>query len=245
MALPALILALLETSLRISGGGRPAAFFVQASERGFIRTNQFFGRRFFPASIARTPEVERFPSVKAPGTYRVFVLGGSAAMGFPEPAFGVARVLETLLEEEYEGLDAEVINAAMTAVNSHVVLPVVRECARYEPDALVIYLGNNEFVGPYGPSSVFGAPGAPLPVVRVAIRVGATRTVSYFGKPLDWGAPAKRRVSGGVWRCSSKTRFPGAIRGRNRFTITSTPIWKISVAQDWTPEPECCSRPSR
>ncbi len=187
IVLPVVILALLETGLRIADVGHPAAFFVKAAERGFIQTNQFFGRRFFPASIARTPEVERFPSVKDPGTYRVFILGGSAAMGFPEPAFGVARVLESLLEEEYEGLDAEVINAAMTAVNSHVVLPVVRECARYEPDALVVYLGNNEFVGPYGPSSVFGAPGAPLPAVRVAIRVGATRTGQWLRKAARLG----------------------------------------------------------
>ena len=36
-------------------------------------------------------------------------------MGFPEPAFGVGRVLEALLREECEGLDVEVINVAMTA----------------------------------------------------------------------------------------------------------------------------------
>jgi len=176
VGVPLVFLALLEGGLELAGVGQPAAFFVEGSESGFVETNQFFGRRFFPAAIARTPEVERLRNAKDPGTYRIFVLGGSAAMGFPEPAFGVGRVLEALLQEEYEGLRIEVVNAAMTAVNSHVVLPIARECARYEPDALVVYLGNNEVVGPYGPSSVFGDSTIPLPMVRAAVRLRATRT---------------------------------------------------------------------
>ena len=190
VAAPAVFLLVLEGGLRLGGFGRPTPFFVETAEPGTIVTNQFFGHRFFPASIARTPEIERFRRVKPEGTYRIFVVGGSAAMGFPEPAFGVARVLEALLREEYEGLNVEVINVAMTATNSHVALPIARECARYEPDALVIYLGNNEVVGPYGPSSVSGDAGSALPLVRAAIRLRATRTGQMLHQAVaGWGSP--------------------------------------------------------
>lgn len=190
VGVPLLFLALLEGGLELAGFGRPTAFFVESSQPGFVETNQFFGRRFFSASIARTPEVERLRRAKDQGTYRIFVLGGSAAMGFPEPAFGVGRVLETLLRQEYEGLRIEVGNAAMTAVNSHVVLPIARECARYEPDALVVYLGNNEVVGPYGPSSVFGDSRIPLPMVRAAVRLRATRTGQLIHRAAGLGEAA-------------------------------------------------------
>ena len=191
VAAPAAFLALLEAGLRLGAVGRPTAFFVENTEPGTVVTNQYFGRRFFPASIARTPDVERFQQVKERGTYRIFVLGGSAAMGFPEPAFGVGRVLEALLREEYEGLNVEVINTAMTAVNSHVVLPIARECARYEPDAMVVYLGNNEVVGPYGPSSVFGDFRSSLPIVRSVITLRGTRTGQMLHQAITgWGGHA-------------------------------------------------------
>ena len=38
---------------------------------------------------------------KPPGTYRIFILGESAAMGDPEPAYGAGRYLEALLRERY------------------------------------------------------------------------------------------------------------------------------------------------
>lgn len=209
IAVPLAVLALLEAGLRIAEVGRPTSFFVEAAEPGFVQTNQYFGHRFFPGSIARTPEVEHFRRVKERGTYRIFVLGGSAAMGFPEPAFGVARILETLLREEYEDLTVEVINAAMTAVNSHVVLPIARECARYEPDALVIYLGNNEVVGPYGPSSIIGDPGASLPAVKVAVRVRGTR----IGQLLH-------RVAG----LGGSNRAPSEWRGMEMFLQNQIPF---------------------
>lgn len=188
VGVPAALLMLLEAGLRLGGVGSPTTFFVETADPGTVVTNQFFGRRFFPAAIARTPDVERFQQVKERGTYRIFVLGGSAAMGFPEPAFGVGRILEALLREEYEGLNVEVINAAMTAVNSHVVLPIARACARYEPDAMVVYLGNNEVVGPYGPSSVFGDFGSSLPIVRSVITLRGTRTGQMLYRAMiGWG----------------------------------------------------------
>ena len=41
----------------------------------------------------------------------------------------------------------------MAAINSHVVLPIAKDAARYEPDLFVVYLGNNEVIGPFSVGS--------------------------------------------------------------------------------------------
>lgn len=154
--LPLIVLGLIEAGLRIAGVGYGTAFFVSAPGRdGFVMPNPKFGYRYFPAAIARRPEAMVMPARKEPGTLRVFVLGSSAAQGFPEPAFGLSRMIEVMLREMHPGAKIEVINTAMVAINSHVVVEIARQCAEYEPDFFVVYEGNNEIIGPWGPGTVF------------------------------------------------------------------------------------------
>ena len=97
-------------------------------------------------------------------------------MGDPEPAFGLPRVLEALLELRFSDQEFEVINTAMTAVNSHVVLPIAWDCRVLDADAWVIYMGNNEVVGPYGAGTVFGGRAMPLWLIRCGLALHRTRT---------------------------------------------------------------------
>ena len=57
-------------------------------------------------------------STKPAGTIRVFVLGDSAAQGFPNPSFGFGRILEVMLRQRYPDVKFEVINVAMSAISS-------------------------------------------------------------------------------------------------------------------------------
>ncbi len=155
--IPALFFGTLEGGLRLFGYGYPTSFFVPTSGRGTLTTNQRFGWQFFPPAIAREPSVCEFPAVKGQETCRIFILGESAAMGTPEPAFAFGRMLEAMLRDRYPGVRFEVVNAAMTAINSNVVLPIARECIRCQADLLLVYMGNNEVIGPYGPGTVLGA----------------------------------------------------------------------------------------
>ncbi len=151
---PLLFFSLLEIGLRLGGYGYPTGFFVGPDAKGVYRSNPQFGWRFFPRRLARTP-VACLLSAKAAGTVRIFVLGGSAAQGVPDPFFSVGRTLEVLLRGRYPHVKFEVVNAAMTAINSHVVREIAQDCAARQPDLFVVYLGNNEVVGPYGPGTVF------------------------------------------------------------------------------------------
>lgn len=172
---PLALCGLVEAGLRVAGAGFEPSFWVPGRE-GFVQTNDRFGWRFFPRPVARTPDSEALLKGKPPGVRRVFVIGESAAMGFPEPAIGLARVLEGMLQQMAPEVRWQVHNAAMTAVNSHVLVDIARDCARLEPDVFVVLAGNNEAIGPYGPATVFGRAGLPLPLVRAAVWLSRTRT---------------------------------------------------------------------
>jgi len=192
LGIPLALLGGLELALRLAGFGFPSHFFIHTRLNGesIIHDNQKFGWRFFPPRAARTPQPVSLPSPKPAGTCRIFVLGESAAYGDPAPAFGLPRVLEVLLRNRYPDTRFEVVNAAMTAINSNVILPIARDCAREQGDLWVLYIGNNEVVGPYGGGTVFGPQVPSLAFIRASIALKATR----IGQLLD---RLRRRVARG------------------------------------------------
>lgn len=125
--------------------------------------------------MIKTPQMYAIPSAKPSGTFRIFVLGESAAMGDPEPAFGFSRYLEAMLGERYPSMKFEIVNTGSVAINSHVVLPIAKGLAKYQPDVFIIYSGNNEVVGPYGPGTTLTSAGLSLPVIRGNIFYHSTR----------------------------------------------------------------------
>jgi tetratricopeptide (TPR) repeat protein len=175
LLLPPSLLVAVEIALRAGGAGRPTSFFVRARAADRIVTNAQYGWRFFPPALARTPLVAALSSPKPSDTLRVFVLGESAAMGIPEPAFGFSRVLEVMLRHRYPDATVEVVNTAMTAINSHVVRDIARECARHAPDLFLVYMGNNEVVGPFGPATIFTRAAPGLTLIRGRLLVERTR----------------------------------------------------------------------
>ncbi len=183
---PALLLVAVEAGLRLAGVGHPMSFFLPLRINGkdCLIENDRFGWRFFGPEMARSPFPLVIPKVKAPDTIRVFVFGESAAYGDPQPEFGLCRVLQALLEGRYPEQHFEVVNTAMTAIDSHVILPIARDCAAQHGDFWVIYMGNNEVVGPYGSGTVFGPPAANLALVRAAVAFKGTRLGQALGSLL-------------------------------------------------------------
>lgn len=171
------VLVVVELALRLAGYGYETGFFKTITiggEKYFVQ-NDNFALRFFPKESSRSPGIIRMPVHKTPGTLRVFIFGESAAMGDPEPSYGPARYMEVLLREKYPETKFEIINVAFTAINSHVILPIARECARHDGDIWIIYMGNNEMVGPFGAATVFGAQAPPLVYARLVSVIQKTR----------------------------------------------------------------------
>jgi tetratricopeptide (TPR) repeat protein len=200
LLVPAIFLGVLELSLRVIGYGHPTKFWVSSEVGGveYLVPNTAFNYRFFPPALARAPLPMRMLKEKPAGTYRIFLFGESAAYGDPEPSYGMGRQLEVLLEQRYPGTDFEVICTAMTAINSHAILPIARECAELDGDLWVVYMGNNEMVGAFGAGTVFSAKAPPLWAVRGILALKATRLGQLLGSlaggmsgegsaPEEWG----------------------------------------------------------
>ena len=149
---PALFLAILEIGLSVADFGRPTTFFVQSSEDGTLTTNHWF-IWFYRKARTTSPHPCLIRAAKPANTIRIFVLGESAAMGTPNPAFSFGRILEVMLQGYYPDHRVEVVNAAMRGINSHIVTPISRECAQLQPDLFLVYMGNNEIVGRHGPTT--------------------------------------------------------------------------------------------
>jgi tetratricopeptide (TPR) repeat protein len=182
VGVPLILFGVLELVLRLSGFGYSAAFLLKSVNQGektFVQNNQF-GWRFFGPHASRQPCPISIPREKPAGTIRIFVFGESAAYGDPQPRFGLPRMLEAMLELRHPDKKFEVVNAAMTAINSHVIRPLARDCANADADVWVIYMGNNEVVGPFGAGTVFGNQTPPLFMIRAGLALEATRTGQLF-----------------------------------------------------------------
>ena len=90
---PFLALLLLELLLRAVGYGVPMTLTLRQDVGGEMRlqSNPHFTWLFFDPRVARLMPPFSLPVRNPAGTFRVFVLGSSAAQGDPEPAFGLAR----------------------------------------------------------------------------------------------------------------------------------------------------------
>ena len=199
---PLLALVVLEGVLRLIGFGYPTHFFLPSTiggHRMFVQNDRFTWR-FLGRDMARQSFPTAISNPKERDTIRLFVLGESAAYGDPEPDFGLPRMLEALLNGRYPKVSFEVINAAMTAINSHVILPVARDCASADGDVWIIYMGNNEVVGPFGAGTVFGGQGASLMMVRASLALRTMRAGQLLGSLTERLAnrPSSTREWGGM-----------------------------------------------
>jgi len=187
------LLAFTEVVLRLIGFGHPSSFFIDAPD-GTARSNPHFGRLFYPPELLRGAYPSIFQTRKPPDIKRIFVLGESAAAGYPEPSFSFSRVLEVMLRRACPDMRWEIINTGVTALNSHAIRRIATEIASYEPDAVLVYMGNNEVVGPYGPGSLLGGDAVPLPLIRSVTWLRSTRVgqalQSFADAALRGGRPA-------------------------------------------------------
>ena len=181
--LPALFLCLVELILRGCGMGYPTGFLLKTDGGKEYVENARFASQFYGPETALRPNPLRLAARKPERTLRVCLLGESAAAGTPDPSYGFCRILEVMLRNQYPGVKIEMINAAMRGVNSHIILPIARDCARLKPDLFILYMGNNEVTGLHEPSPTSGPWATWLPLLRWVQWVKATRW-AQLAQPL-------------------------------------------------------------
>ncbi|MBZ9613383.1 SGNH/GDSL hydrolase family protein [Rheinheimera maricola] len=159
--LPLLLLALLEGLLRLTGLPQQYPLLIAAPEAGYMQLNPHVIRRYF-AEPDRAPNVapdsQYILAEKASASYRIVLMGGSSAAGFPYGRFGSpAAMLQQRLKQQYPAQQFEVINTAMSAINSYSLLDFSDEIITLQPDLVLIYAGHNEYLGIMGVGSAFAA----------------------------------------------------------------------------------------
>lgn len=153
LLIPVLILGGMEIMLRMFGYGTPAVPFrtIETSQgRYHICNFEYLYQMFTDIPNTAQADVEFvIPEKKEPNTYRIFVFGSSAAFGWTHSA-GFAQMLQVMLMQRYPGVRFEVFNLANGGLNSSIMRPLAKACRQMQPDAYIIYMGNNEVHGPYG-----------------------------------------------------------------------------------------------
>jgi Tfp pilus assembly protein PilF len=207
-----LFFPLLEGGLRFSGYGYHAGYLAPLDIGGkpHHAVNPDFFRTFFPGALVPYAEPIAIPETKEDGVYRIFILGESAAAGIPDPSFGFPRMLEAMLRARHPGIRFQVRNLAVTAINSHVILRIAKAAAREKPDLFLVYMGNNEVIGPYGPGTVFTPYAGRNAVIGAVAALKSTRTGQLLEGILDLARP------GGTESASGGSQTPGVGKGEPR-----------------------------
>ena len=151
---PLLSFALLEGALRAAGIGEETDFFVASPDGEAWNTNYHFGRRFFTAAFQIHPDPLVLPRERSPDELRIVLLGGSAAFGDLDWGYGVGRFLEAMFRVRFPDREVRVVSGALPGANSHVMRLAAADVAKVDPDLVLVYLGNNEVIGPYGTGSI-------------------------------------------------------------------------------------------
>ncbi|MGO9482552.1 MAG: SGNH/GDSL hydrolase family protein, partial [Candidatus Kryptoniota bacterium] len=149
--------------------------------------NSDIGRKYFTSGdFNPTTSEDEFDIHKKADSFRVFVLGGSSAEGFPYMPMGsFSRYIRRRLELVYPNTPIEVINLGMTAINSYTLLDLLPGVLDQKPDLILIYAGHNEYYGALGVGSVqsFGSSRA---LIRLMLYLNDFRITQLVRNSIHW-----------------------------------------------------------
>jgi tetratricopeptide (TPR) repeat protein len=153
--IPFIFFILLELSLRLFNYGKDIPQWVDARRGKYIINPEVAFRYFNQIENIPTTIEDVFDQQKKNNAFRVFVLGGSSAAGFPYlPMGSFSRYIRKRLELTYPNTTIEVVNISLSAVNTYTLLDLLPGVLEQKPDLILIYAGHNEYYGALGVGSM-------------------------------------------------------------------------------------------
>ncbi len=147
----------LEIILRVLSFGTNLHLFVEhKSEKysDYYIVNPYVGEKYFTRLEATSGTNDIFLKQKPENGFRIFLMGSSTLYGFPyDKNLMASRILQKRLQDSYPDKTIEVVNTAITAINSITLKDYINQILKYEPDAILFYAGHNEFYGAFGVGS--------------------------------------------------------------------------------------------
>ena len=150
VSLPFIILLLAEVAFRIIPGlNQDRDPYVNISPVSIFSRTTIAGHEYYNIThplIVNGGNVHIL--VKKPAnTIRIFCLGSSACASWPHPAAeSFSAYLQQALETAYPRKKIEVVNAAAHGFAAYRTRRVLDEVIQMEPDAVIVWEGNNEFL---------------------------------------------------------------------------------------------------
>lgn len=186
LLIPFLLLVVLELALRLFHYGYNTSLFIESPESSdYWVMNPEASKKYFTDQLnATTGNREPFRKVKGPDVFRIFVLGESTTIGYPYFHNGsFHRWLLYRLMSDHPDKKIEMVNVSLTAVNSYTVLGFSKEIVRYQPDAVLVYTGHNEYYGALGVGSTNRIGGSPR-LVNFLLRLREYKVVQLMTKMI-------------------------------------------------------------
>ena len=182
IAIPFVLLVFIELSLRLFSYGDNLNLFINyKNDSNYLVFNPYASRKYFTdPTMATAGNAELFKKKKDRNTCRIFVLGESTTIGYPyfyNASFH--RWLQYRLTNTFPEKNFEIINLSLTAVNSYTVLDFAKQLVNYQPDAVLIYVGQNEYYGALGVGSTQSFGANPF-LTNVVIQLRMIRTVQLI-----------------------------------------------------------------
>ncbi len=173
--IPFILILILELFLRLFGYGENYQLFNRViGENGveYLVVNSDVSKKYFKdTEFQSDSQSDLFLRTKTDSTFRVFVQGASTAVGYPFYKGGsFPRLLKHRLSRSFPNKNIEVVNTAITAVNSYTLWDVTDKIIDQEPDVVIIYAGHNEYYGALGAGSSASVGSHPM-VVRTYLKL--------------------------------------------------------------------------
>lgn len=153
--IPLIFIILLEFTLRIFNYGKEYSQWVEIAPGQLVLNPDVAYRYFHSTEGIPYSNQDSFYKDKKSNSFRVFIMGGSSAAGYPyTPNGDFGLYIKKKLEILYPQLDIEIINVALTATNSYTILDLLPGVIDQKPDLILFYAGHNEYYGAYGVGSM-------------------------------------------------------------------------------------------
>lgn len=215
LLLPLLFFAALEGGLRLFDYGERLDLFIPApagfSDRELLMVNPAVAKRYFTkGGYTPQPPYEFLAQQKPDNAYRIVVMGESTTAGWPYPNNVMfSRILNQRLADAFPDRYIEIINVAISAINSYTLLDLIDEVLAQQPDAILIYTGHNEFYGALGVASTESL-GKYRPLVLLYLSARKLKTVEL----LENGVAQARRWAGSLLHGDAPGDAYGTLMGR-------------------------------
>jgi lysophospholipase L1-like esterase len=152
--IPVLFFIILEFVLRLFHYGDNYNLFMDHPDEMYKEyrvVNPLVGAKYFQHLEYTAPARDIFLKKKPDDCFRIFVMGSSTVIGFPyENNLMFSRILQEKLQDAYPDKKIEMVNTAITAINTFTLLDFMPQILAEKPDAILIYAGHNEFYGAFG-----------------------------------------------------------------------------------------------